>query len=95
MYLTPIHLLECVHQLLMSRATRPAAPLNVIVGTGLKVPRSVFVNSTKLGLEFQRFVKVLECDSTKINFMIKCVLLAVSGVKRRLRTIVFTIQIST
>ena len=74
--------MECVHQVLMSRATRPAAPLNVIVGTGLKVPRSVFVNSTKLGLEFQRFVKVLECDATKINFMIKCVLLAVSRVKR-------------
>ena len=71
----------------MSLATRPAAPLNVIVGTGLKVPRSVFVNSTKLGQEFQRFVKVFDCDSTKTNFITKCVLLAVS-VKRRLRTIV-------
>ena len=79
--------MECVHQVLMSRGTRPAAPLNVIVGTGLKVPRSMFVNSTKLGLEFQRFVKVFECDSTKINFVIESVLLAVS-VKRRLRTIV-------
>jgi len=80
--------MECVHQVIMSRATRPAAPLNVIVGTGLTVPRSVFANSTKLGLEFQRFVKVFECDSTKINLIIKCVLLGVS-VKRRLRTIVF------
>ena len=86
--------MECVHQVLMSRATRPAALLNVIVGTGLKVPRSVFVNSTKLGLEFQRFVKVFECDSTKINFIIKCVLLAIS-VKRRRQTIIFTIQMST